>query len=208
MWHHAARDAPAPGRSPRMTTPDPPATPSSTRSGARPPLWVWIAAIPLALLLLAWGALALVLPPERATRLVREQLSRSLARDVRFEKVTLSLFPPVRLAIKRLALAEPGGFERGAAFSAGSLDLDLDVLALLGRKVRVRRLTLSGPALHLLLRADGTTNFDGIGAPKPGARPGAGAPPALDLDVREFRVRDGGLLVDDLRAARRIMLRL
>jgi hypothetical protein len=173
----------------------------------RVPPWVWIAAAPLALFLLAWGALGILLPPERATRLVREQLSRSLAREVRFEKVSLSLFPPVRLAVRRLELAEPGGFERGAAFSATSLDLDLDVPALLGRQVRVRRLALAGPALHLLLRADGTTNLDGIGA-APGGKPGAAPPPALDLDVREFRVRDGGVLVDDLRAGRRMMLRL
>src|SRR5262245_29410246 len=125
MWHHAARPAETPhGRSPRMTTPnhpDPPAAGSPPRAPAgararvlRPPLWVWIAAAPIAVFLLAWLALAVLLPPERATRLVREQLSKSLARDVRFEKVTVSLFPPVRLAVKRPELAEPGGFAHGA----------------------------------------------------------------------------------------------
>jgi len=183
-----------------MTSPRP-------ASPRRLPPWVWLASAPLVLLLMAWGALAILLPPGRATNLVREQLSRSLAREVRFEKVTLSLFPPVRLGVRRFELAEPGGFERGAAFSAGSLDLDLDAFALLGRKLRVRRLTLAGPSLHLLLRADGTTNLDGLGAP-PGAKPAGGPPPALDLDIREFRVRDGGLLVDDLRAGRRVLLRL
>ncbi len=172
----------------------------SPRRSPRIPVWAWIAATPIALFAFAWGALALLLPPARATQLVREQLANSLARDVRFEKVSLSLWPPVRLAVRRFELAEPGGFERGAAFSAASIDLDLDVLALLGRRVKVRRLSLDEPALHLLLRADGTTNLDGIGA-KPA--PGAPAPAPLDLDVREFRVRDGSVLVDDLRAARR-----
>ena len=166
----------------------------------RPPVWAWIVVTPLALFALAWGALVVLLPPERATLLVREQLKRSLAREVRFERVTLSLWPPVRLSVKRVELAEPGGFERGAAFSAGALELDLDVLALLSRRVKVRRLVLDGPALHLELRPDGSTNFDGIAAAPAGSAP---ASKPLDLDVREFRIHDGHVLVDDLHAQRR-----
>src|SRR5262249_24388257 len=56
-------------------------------------------------------------------------------------------------------------------------------------------------ALHLLMRADGTTNFEGLGA-APVTAPAKVAPP-LDLDVRELRVHDGSVLVDDVRAARR-----
>src|SRR5512143_3398476 len=154
----------------------------------RPPLWVWLVATPLALVALAWIALLVLLPPARARRLVREQLSKSLAREVRFEDVGLSLWAPVRLTVQRPELAEPGGFERGSAFSARAVDLDLDVLALLARRVKVRRLAVESPDVHLLLRPDGSTNFDSLGAPPaPGARPA----PSLDLDVREFRVRGG-----------------
>src|SRR3989442_14751776 len=128
----------------------------------RVPLWAWFVITPLALLAVAWGTLVILLPPARATKLVRAQLARSLARDVRFDQVALSLWPPVRLSVQRFELAEPGGFEHGAAFSAAALDLDLDVLALLAHRVRVRRLSLNGPALHLLLRPDGTTNFDSL----------------------------------------------
>ena len=169
-------------------------------SSRRPPVWLWIVAVPVVLFGLAWGALVVLLPPARATQLVREQLAKSLAREVRFEGVKLSLWPPVRLSVKKVELAEPGGFAQGAAFSCASLDLDLDVLALLGKRVKVRRLVLDGHAIHLLLRADGTTNFDGLGAaPKPGVQ----APPPLDLDVREFGVRAGQVLLDDLAASRR-----
>lgn len=166
----------------------------------RPPVWLWFIAAPLALFGLAWGALVVLLPPARATQLVREQLAKSLTREVRFEDVKLSLWPPVRLSVRKIELAEPGGFEQGAALSCASLDLDLDVMALFAKRVKVRRLALEGPAVHLLLRADGSTNFDGIGsAPKPGAQ----AAPPLDLDVREFRVRGGQLLLDDMAASRR-----
>ena len=169
-------------------------------SSRRPPLWVWLVATPLALVVLAWAALAILLPPARATQLVRDQLAKSLAREVRFEHVSVSLWPPVRLAVRRFELAEPGGFTRGTACSVGAVQLDLDVLALLTRRVRVTRLTLESPALHLLLNADGRTNFDGMGAPAGRAPAG---PPPLDLVVREFRVRNGSVLVDDMRANKR-----
>ena len=171
----------------------------------RPPRWVWFVVAPLVLLALAWGALLVLLPPARATQLVRAQLARSLTRDVRFEQVSLSLWPPVRLSVQRFELAEPGGFEHGAAFSAAALDLDLDVLALLAHRVRVRRLAFDGPALHLLLRPDGSTNLDSI-ATTPASN--AQASPPLDFELREFSVRGGHVLVDDMGRSRRITFAL
>ena len=172
----------------------------------RLPLWVWLVAMPLVLVALAWIALAILLPPTRATQLVREQLTKNLSRDVRFERVSISLWPPVRLSVRKFELAEPGGFARGTACSVGAIELDLDVLALLARRVKVTRLTLEGPALHLVLGADGHTNFDGIGAPgTPAAEapPAAAAPAALGLYVREFRIQNGSVLVDDLKTSKR-----
>jgi hypothetical protein len=160
----------------------------------------------VALVLLAWGALAVFLPPSRVKALVQEQASRALTREVRLDGASVGLFPPVRMTVTGLALAEPGGFESGAAFQAKALHLDLDPFALLSRRVVVRRLALDHPAVHLLLRADGTTNFDGLVKPQPPGAPSGGE--AMDLDVRAFEIAGGQLLVDDLRAARRIALAL
>jgi hypothetical protein len=151
---------------------------------------------------IAWIALVILLPPARVKSLVESQLRTALRREARFESASVGLFPPVRLSVKRFELAEPGGFAQGTALATAAIDLDLDVLALLGRKVKVRRLAIREPALHVLLRANGTTNLDSLGAPpKPGA-----AAPAMDLDVREFAVRDGRVLIDDLGAGRRTAL--
>jgi hypothetical protein len=59
----------------------------------RPPVWLWFVATPIVLVALAWGALVVLLPPARATQLVREQLAKSLAREVRFDGVRLSNWP-------------------------------------------------------------------------------------------------------------------
>ncbi|MFN8589049.1 MAG: AsmA-like C-terminal region-containing protein [Candidatus Eisenbacteria bacterium] len=162
-----------------------------------------VVSIPVALVALAWIALTVLFPPAKVKALVETELRRSLARDVRFEGASLGLWPPVRLSVKQLELAEPGGFARGVAFGVKTVQLDLDVPALLSRKVRVQRFALEQPTVHLLLRADGTTNFDSLGAAP--AQPSS-APPAMDLDVREAAIRDGRVLVDDVRANRRIAL--
>ncbi len=172
-----------------------------TRSPLRTALWL-VAAL-LVLAAAAWGALAVFLPPAKVRSLVSAQLSAALAREVRYADASLGLWPPVRLSVREPALAEPGGFANGAAIQARALLLDLDVFALLARRIVVRRLTLDRPALHLVLRADGTTNLDGLMKPA-ATRAGRAAGGGMALAIRELRIADGRALVDDLKAARRI----
>lgn len=178
-----------------------PAAPAARRSPWRPILIVLAAIVALAGV--AWGALVVLLPPARVNAIVRDQLGRMLSREVRFDGASVGLWPPVRLTVHGPALAEPGGFERGAAFRARQLHLDLDVLALLGHKVVVRRLVLDDPTLHLALHADGTTNLDGLVKPQP---PGAKAEAPMDLEVRELALHDARLVLDDGKTHRRTTL--
>lgn len=168
------------------------------------PRWVWLAAVPVVLVGAAWVGLTVLFPPARVRAMVSDALGSQLRREVRFADAGLSLWPPVRLVIAKPELAEPGGFAEGTAFSADRLGLDLELLPLLSKRVVVKRLTIEAPALHVVLHADGTTNLDSLGAP---AKPGAEAP-AMDVDLREFEVRGGRVLVDDLGASRRVMFSL
>jgi hypothetical protein len=156
----------------------------------------------------AWATVALLFPPARVRALVQAQLSRTLAREVSFDAASVSIWPPVRLRVRGLELAEPGGLGAGAAFEARAIDLDLDVPALLARRLVVRRLVLDRPRLHLAIAADGHTNFEGLThAPSPGAAgtPGAAAAGApFDLAVGDLEIDGAQVLVDNAAAARRI----
>ncbi len=164
------------------------------------PPWAAILVALVAIVAIAQVALMVLFPPAKVRALVQDQLRSALARDVRFADASLGIWPPVRLTVRKLELAEPGGFERGAAFSTDAVNLDLDVFALLSKKVRVNTLALEKPAIHLLLRADGTTNFDSLGAPP---RPGAAQGPAMDLELKTFAIHGGRVLVDDLKGGKR-----
>ncbi|HET9326658.1 MAG TPA: AsmA-like C-terminal region-containing protein, partial [Candidatus Eisenbacteria bacterium] len=175
---------------------------SSASTSGRGRLWLWLIAGALALVGVAWTAVAILFPPARVRSMVQAQLTQALSRDVRFADASVGLLPPVRLTVKGPELAEPGGFARGAAFRAEAIHLDLDVLALLGRRVVVRRLVVTRPTLHLVMRADGTTNLDDIGRRDTGeAKPATGAP--MDLELKELTIEQGRALVDDLKAEKR-----
>ena len=165
---------------------------------------LWIVATLVAVVLIAWGALAVVFPPARVRELVSARLADVLARDVKFADASIGIWPPVRLSVQRPALAEPGGFPNGSALKARSLHLDLDVFALFSRKVVVRRLVIDRPELHLVLRRDGTTNFDGIMKPPPDRKPADAD--AMSLEIRELRIQNGRALIDEIATTRRKLL--
>jgi AsmA-like C-terminal region/AsmA family len=173
----------------------------NTPTRSSPPLrpLVFALAAVLAVIVIAWGALALLFPPARIRTLLQSQLSRSLRREVAFESVALHVFPPVRLTAKQVRIGEPGGLARGVALGAAAFDLDLDVIALLQRRLVLRSVTLDRPSFHLVLEPDGATNFDSLATSS--ARQD-GAP--MDVAVRTLSIRGGRVLIDDLRAHRRI----
>jgi hypothetical protein len=157
-----------------------------------------------ALIAVAWIVVAIAFPPPRVRALVQKQLGAMLRREVRFDDARIGIFPPVRLEVKGLALADPRGFAEGTTFGARAIDLDLDVGALLVRRFVVRRLILDEPRLHLVLHANGTTNLDSLGQP-----PEVSAPRStMELAMKEIDLRHGQILVDDYAAKRRISLGL
>ena len=121
----------------------------------------------IVLIVAAWVALIVLLPPARVLAIARQQLSATLRREVRLEGASVSIWPPVRVALHRIAIAEPQGFQHGAALSAFAIDLDLDPFALLARRVVIRSLTIESPTARVQMNADGTTSLDDLVAPGP-----------------------------------------
>src|SRR5262245_8409967 len=196
-----------------MPDPKPPAAHRGPGAARRPfpfrPVAIAVAALVI-VIAGAWIALLVSFPPARLRALLEGQASRTLGREVRLEGVSLSLWPPIRITVTAPAMAEAGGFRAGTMASAKWVHLDLDLFALLARRLVARRLEVSEPQVHMVLRPDGTTNFEGpVGLPAPGAAPGGpgGAPP-LDLLVREFRLRKARVQIDDRRAHRRVVFGL
>ncbi|HKQ57760.1 MAG TPA: AsmA-like C-terminal region-containing protein [Candidatus Eisenbacteria bacterium] len=168
------------------------------RSRGRAVLWVLLVLVLLPLL--AWGAVALLMPSDKVRALVTRKLATVVTRDVRYADVGVSLWPPVRLTVRRPALAEMTGWDAGPALEAQSLHLDLDLFKLLSRRMVVRRLVIDRPEIHLVMRADGTTNLDSILVADSDRRPSD-----MSLAIRELVISHGRVLLDDLGARRRMV---
>src|SRR5262245_55011444 len=93
---------------------------ASSPPGARRVL-VWTLAALVAIVVAATAAVRVLLPPERVRAMVHDQLAGMLTRDVRYGDASVSLWPPIRLTVSQPALAEAGGFERGALFEARAI---------------------------------------------------------------------------------------
>jgi len=146
-----------------------------------------------------WLAVLIVLSP--ITRHARASgAGRNLRREVRFREHRISLWPPVRVAVKRIELAEPGRFRARSAFSArGARSRRRRVGAVHGPRA-VRQLVLDQPAVHLLPAR--TARRTSTASP-PGPAGAIAGSAALDHRRASLIVRDGHVLVDDLAQERR-----
>lgn len=167
-------------------------------------------------------AAALVLAPTllrgRVLTWLDEQLDQQLAADVNFGDVELSMFeafPRMSVRVHDLDILNRAPFEGVALLDVKEVGLAVDVLSLLSDEVRIRRISLVKPTIHVVVDDQGRTNTDITKASAPAPAPDqAPAEPAAPLSVRldaldvtdlslTYEDRKGGtkLAVDDLDVA-------
>jgi translocation and assembly module TamB len=81
-------------------------------------------------------------------------------------------------------------------FHAKRVEIQLKIVSLLGRKIDLEGITLDTPQLHLLMRADGTTNVPG---PRMARRSSAFDDQLLSLAVKRLEIRRGTARINQRR---------
>ena len=170
------------------------------------------ALVATALGLAAAGALAALagFASAHADRLLAA-VSRELGREVRAERVGISLWGGLGVALDDVSIADAPG-DDAPLLAARRFVLRLRLLPLLVRRLVVDRVVIDGPVLNLVHAADGRLNVASLGrAPAPGAAPGPargagkGAPgPSVALAL--VRLRDGTLRYRDAASGRTLAL--
>ncbi|NGX17577.1 AsmA family protein [Wenzhouxiangella sp. XN24] len=90
-------------------------------------------------------------------------------------EVSLSVFPWLGLEVGRMRLGNPPGFGDTPFVEIGSAAVGARLMPLLSRRLEVSTLRLEGLRINLVRQADGTANWEGLGADDGGARGEAGA---------------------------------
>lgn len=143
-----------------------------------------------------------VLDPATLARWVEPRLETGLNRDVRLGGASVAVFPRLSLELRRLTVADPTAGEEGPDLaSVDRVHLDVRLLPLLRRRVRIHRVRIEGPTVHLRRLPGGRSNYGDL---VPEAEPAEAEPAeerrpsALDLRIRDLRMVDGTLVWRDV----------
>jgi AsmA-like protein len=153
------------------------------------------------LLLIVAGAIPFLVPVDRFRPVLVRLLEDSTGRTVGIDALRLYLVPTVHIRASNVRIRNPVGFPPGDTILARSIDLGLAPRALLGRKLDVTHIALSGVRLSLLHDPAGRTNFTFTPPPRGASAGGAVAPAAgaslftLDrigaVTVKNVEITDG-----------------
>jgi AsmA protein len=150
-----------------------------------------IAGVVVVLLLLVVVALPFLVNLDSFRPAIESRLQTALARRVEIGKLRLSLFAGGIVA-QNLSIADDPAFSKGAFLKASSLDVGVDLPALIfSRTLSIRSLTLEEPQVALINTASGRWNFSSLGG-KRGSEPGGAAP---DFSVEKLRIHKGRIAV-------------
>lgn len=146
---------------PQLTVDETPAPRTKKRSRGPVRFLLKAAFTSVMMAVLALGAIAFLVPQDvvrdQVSSLVKEQTGRDLTVG---GKTSFSLFPNIGVELEDVSISNPPGMKSGEMLHMGSLNLNLKLLPLLTRRVKVDRFVLVKPVFNLLVDAKGRKNWD------------------------------------------------
>jgi uncharacterized protein involved in outer membrane biogenesis len=136
----------------------------------------WVVAVATASVLIVVAVLLVVpwLLDTRAFRsYVTQTASRALGRPVKFESLSVSLFPRALVRLHRLEVADDPAFGSSPFLTVAEGRMRLRLRALLFGRAELVDLTLDRPAIHLVENERGRWNWASLGPAVAGASPAA-----------------------------------
>lgn len=145
----------------------------------------------------------LLVDPAALADRVEPRAEAALNRDVEIEGARVRLFPYLGAELTGVRVANLPDFEGPPLARVGSVSLQVAILPLFRREIRVDEVGVDEPVIRLAVDPAGRTNFGDL-VPESREPPPEDAP--LTLAVREVRVRDGSLAYTSERDTVRVEL--
>ncbi|ART79368.1 AsmA family protein [Oceanisphaera avium] len=115
------------------------------------------------LILLAAIVLTQWVDTDRVKRLLVEQTKEKTGRTLVINgDLSWRFFPSIGFTVTDAALLNPPQFEGGNTLAVGELSLDVALQPLFNQRLEIGEAVLKNARLHLITRADGTTNIDDL----------------------------------------------
>jgi hypothetical protein len=139
-----------------------------------------------------------VLFKDQIVERLRMELNKQLDATVSFADVDVSLlstFPTLTAEVTDLSIAGKGSFEGVTLLSAESIAAGLDFLALIfDRSIEVESIEVDQPVIRVLVRDDGSANYDII-RERPDLRDEPGE--AVALEIKKYQISKGSIGYDE-----------
>jgi AsmA protein len=175
-----------------------------------------IIAVAVALVVVAIGAIWLLVDVNRYRPEIQAKLEEQLHRKVTLGKMSLGLFP-VRFTVQDVVIAEDPAFTSKLPFTqAKQLDVRVSLLPLISGKVQVNSIDLQEPSVELIRNNQGIWNFASLtktdasptvaesnppnkpAETRPPEKPAAGPPSSSAFSLSRLTIRGGKIGMTDL----------
>lgn len=109
------------------------------------------------LFILGIGSLYLFFPPSEIKKMAQNYVRNNYSRELDYDGFRFTF---IGVSIKNLRVSEVGHFEDGTFLQADNLVLKAELLPLLKKDLKVKKLLLRGIKVNIIKKQDGTFNFD------------------------------------------------
>lgn len=148
--------------------------------------------------------LLLILPfafKGKIIELVKKEANKNLKAKVEFADVDLSLirnFPNLAVSIQELSVVGVAPFEGDTLAAMKDLNLTLDIMSVInGEQIEVKKIGLDEPVINVLVREDGTANYDIVKESAEDTTTAEAGGEAMKLTIDEYEISNGRVVYDD-----------
>jgi AsmA protein len=161
--------------------------------------WVKVAVAAVAVVVVAIVLVPFLVNADTFRPKLEQQLSSALGRRIALGHLSFSLLSG-SLVAENISIADDPAFSTSPFIEAKSLYIGVELGPLLfHRQVRITKLTIESPVIHLIQAQNGIWNFASLGSAA--ATPSPQSQSALpDLTVGELKIKDGSATVSSLPA--------
>ena len=136
--------------------------------------------------------------PDRYRPEVIAYLQSKTGKQIQIGRVGVSLLPTLSIRLYDFGVKNPTPFPPGYFLTAPTIDAEIDVGALLHRRIVITSVVLDDPVINLISDPDGLWNFENAAALKGSAQPDREPPPFSLGVISTVEIRGGRLLGSSL----------
>ncbi|MCD6405806.1 MAG: AsmA family protein [Planctomycetes bacterium] len=188
-----------------MVEPSAPARPSATRKHPKRRRFAIFLGVVLVIAVLLVVFLPYIVPTSWLASITEQSLQAALKRPVTLGEVSWGWLSGMR--IENVTVSELEDFGGGEFLSIPRISFNVHLVDLLRKKVTVESVTIESPRIVIVRAADGTLNVENIARKRRGPAPitvaslSPGADGALEVSVREVRIKGGRITFKDIAKA-------